>query len=374
MEVVVSAPDFHLDSACTTPYVSAPSSPKHHSGKPFDFFRHYTSAPASPTRASLLYAHFDAVASTRSPPPPPASSGVPFHWEEKPGTPKSCEAKEDGEFAFDGAYEFSFDFSGHLDKDDLPALTAADELFEEGKIRPLKLPPRLRLQASTDDGSSRASSPSSSRGLWSPRHRGRVEAQEECDPFAAAMVEATRERGREREKAPPPDSLPPSSFSRSRKGSRSLSPLRGVGRFFKSTMTPNSPSSDAPAAPLKNGNGSKKWRLKDLLLFRSASEGRATGNRSKDPLRKYTLLPSLNNRVEYSEKLDSKNSSFRSSTDGSGSIRTASSFSHQMHYSTNRPAAEEHRRKTALPYRQSFFGCLRFNPALLSITKGFARQ
>ncbi|XP_074558932.1 uncharacterized protein LOC141814876 [Curcuma longa] len=360
MEVAVPAPDIHFDSACSTPYVSAPSSPKHHAsgGNPFDLFRHYTSTPASPTRASVLYAHFDAIASANSP-PPLASSGIPFRWEEKLGTAK--EEEEDGELASDGAYEFSFDFSGHLDKDGLPALTAADELFEEGKIRPLKL------------GSSRVSSPASSRGLWSPwspRHRGRVVAQEERDPFAAAMVDATRGRGREKEKAPA-DSLPSLSFSRNRKGSRSLSPLRVEGGISFKTTIPDSPASTAPAeVPLKNRNGSKKWRLKDLLLFRSASEGRATGNRSKDPLSKYTLSPSApSNKVEFSAKLDSKNSSSRSST--GGSMRRAGAFSHEMHYAANRAAAEDQRKKTALPYRQSLFGCLRFNPALLSITKAF---
>ncbi|KAG6494588.1 uncharacterized protein LOC121991658 [Zingiber officinale] len=364
MEVAVPAADVHFDSACTTPYVSAPSSPKHHaSGDPFDLFRRYTSAPTSPTRASLIYAHFDAVASANST-PPLASSGIPFRWEEKPGTDKE---EEDGEFASDGGYEFSFDFSGHLDKDGLPALTAADELFEEGKIRPLKLPPRLHFPEGAGEGSSRVSSPASSKGLWSPRHRSRVVAREERH----SMVEATRERGREREKAPL-DPLPSFSFSRNRKGSRSLSPLRGEGGFsFKTTtMIPDSPASTAPAAvPLKSVNGSKKWRLKDLLLFRSASEGRATGNRSKDPLSKYTLSPSLSNKVDISAKLDSKNSSSRSST--GGSMRRVGAFSHEMHYAANRAAAEDQRKKTALPYRQSLFGCLRFNPALLSITKGF---
>ncbi|THU52197.1 hypothetical protein C4D60_Mb10t01460 [Musa balbisiana] len=371
MEVVVPVPDFHFDSACTSPYVSAPSSPKR-SGDPFNFFRHYTSAPTSPTRASAIYAHFNAISSTNSLSPPAAASGVPFDWEEKPGTPKSrgsSPAKDEQEDVLD----FAFDFSGHLDKQGLPVLTTADELFEEGKIRPLKPPPRLQYRV-TDDGSSVASSPRSpkQRDLWSPRHRGRGGRGEQIDPFTAAMVEATRDRGR----ATTPTS-PSFSSSRSRKGSRSLSPFRGGVSFFKTT--PNSPPATASTASLKSGGGggggggSKKWRLKDLLLFRSASEGRATGNRSKDPLRKYTLLPSSSSSIKKSVTEDPKNSSFRS-TDSSGSIRRGSGHfasSHQMHYAANRAATEELKKKTALPYRQSLFGCLRFNPAVLSISRGF---
>ncbi|CAL9761934.1 uncharacterized protein LOC103986720 [Musa acuminata AAA Group] len=291
MEVVAPVRDLHFASTYTSPSVSAPSSPKR-VGHHFDFFHHYTSAPTSPSRASAIYSHFNAMDPL---PPPPSAGGVPFDWEETPGTPKSrgSPAKDEKGDVFD----FAFDFG---DKEGLPMLTTADELFEEGKIRPLKPPPRLQYPAA-GDRSSVASSPRA-RGLWSPRHRGRSAGGEEFDPFTAAMVEATKDRRRERTPTPPPVSS-------------STSPTLKSG-----------------------GGGSKKWRLRDLLLFRSASEGRATGNRSKDPLRKYTLLSSTSSKKVVAE--DAKHSSFRST-------------------------------ETPLPYRQGLFGCLRFNPAVLSISKGF---
>ncbi|WOK94319.1 hypothetical protein Cni_G03021 [Canna indica] len=343
MEVAVAVHDFHFDSTCTSPYVSTPSSPTRLGGH-FDLFRHYTSAPTSPTRASSIYAHFDAFASGDPLPPPDAASGVPFDWEEKPGTPKSR-----GSPAKDDVFDFAFDSGGHCHKEGSPVLITADELFEEGMIRPLKPPPRLQCP-SMDDRSSLASSPRSPkpRGLWSPRNRGRSAGGDEFDPFAAALAEATRDRWRERKPTPP-----------SRKASRSLSPLRS---FFRTTpnSAPATATAASPATPKSSSGGSKKWRLRDLLLFRSASEGR-----------KYSLLSSSKKVVAE----DVKNSSFRSTDSSSGmSARRGSgrsSFSHEMHYAASRAASEELKKKTALPYQPGFFGCLRFNPAVLSLSRGF---
>lgn len=377
--------DFHFDSTSTTPYVSAPSSPKRF-GDPFDLYCHYTSAPTSPTRAAAIYAHFNTLSTNNSFRLSSASSPsvIPFDWEEKPGTPKArstTAAASDHDSA--DAFDFAFDFSGQLDKGGMPpALTTADELFEGGKIRPLKPPPRLQYPV-TDDRSSVASSPRSprspkARGVWSPLHRGKGRKEKEFDPFTAAMVEATRERGRER--AP----VSPSNFSssRSRKGSRSLSPLRGGGGFFQKSLNSTLPPAAASSTNGLKSGGSKKWRLRDLLLFRSASEGRATGNRSKDPLRKYTLLSTSNSSSSFplpvSNKKglvgeDPRDTSFRS-VDSSGSTRTGNRShvsAHEMHYTVNRAASEEMKKKTPLPYRQSLFSCLRFNPAVNSIARGF---
>ncbi|KAG1366604.1 hypothetical protein COCNU_13G003940 [Cocos nucifera] len=382
MEVLVPLQDFNFDSTSTTPYVSAPSSPKRF-GDPFDLHCHYTSAPSSPTRAAAIYAHFNTMStnnslrlSSSSP-----SSAIPFVWEEKPGTPKACSP-----VASTDPFDFAFDFSGQLDRAGMtPTLLTADELFEEGKIRPLKLPPRLQYPVMDDNRSSVASSPRSPRspkpkGLCSPHHRGRGRKGEEFDPFTAAMVEATRERGRER--APTAPSI---ASSRSRKGSRSLSPLRvGGGGFFQKCLNSPPPTTATCSTNTPKSGGTKKWRLRDLLLFRSASEGRATGTRSKDHLRKYTLLPtSTSNSSSFSLPLlkknglrggeDPRNSSFRS-VDSNGSTRRGSRSAvsaHEMHYAMNRAATEEMKKKTPLPYRQNLFSCLRFNPAVDRIARGF---
>lgn len=90
----------------------------------------------------------------------------------------------------------------------------------------------------------------------------------------------------------------------------------------------------------------KKWKLKNLLLFRSASEGHKE---------KYTLLK------KSSTNKDLKNWSFRSAdNDGGGSVGSRKMSAHEWHYTVNRSVAEEMKRKTYLPYKQGFFGCLGF--------------
>ncbi|KAJ0981519.1 hypothetical protein J5N97_009774 [Dioscorea zingiberensis] len=324
MEVMVPmapAKNFHADkSADSTPYVSAPSSPRG-----FDYLYHYTSAPASPTRITAIY------------------SSIPFQWGDKPDDPSYHDADHqmgNNNNNNNDDYDFEFNFSGQLQKGALPPeLTAADELFEEGKIRTLKQP---------------RSQPSQSR-------RG-----------SAGEDVLVRSRGRG----------PSANSSRA----RSLSPLRGGGIGVNgkdqgssrkdNTSSSSSSSSSSIVSFLRrsSGNGSKKWRLRDLLLFRSASEGRVTGRGSKDPLRKYTanIAPPLSSKPSSGGE-DSKSSSFRS-TDSGGSVRRGALSPHEMHYTANRAASEELRKKTPLPYRQGLFGCLRFNPAVTAISRGFNTQ
>ncbi|KAL5992692.1 hypothetical protein ACLOJK_013611 [Asimina triloba] len=330
MEIVIpaAAGDFHFDSTSSSPFISAPTSPK-------GFGDFYFSAPTSPSRAATIYAEFNS-----------SLSSIPFDWEEKPGTPKSTAPNNDDD-AFpvannedeDADDDFAFDFSGQLEK---PPLTAAEELFDGGKIRPLQPPPRLQSPASSPKSPKRIF-----RNAFSPK------AKKDFDPFAAALEETRKgsmpERGRER--------VPATNPSHSvRRASRSHSPFREPEPKLET------PSSSA----LKSGNSSKKWRLKDLLLFRSASEGSST---DKDPLRKYRLLPPMKGRE------DVKNVSFRSTDSGgsvSGSSRRGGRVSaHELHYTANRAVSDERRRKTFLPYKQGLLGCIGFNPTAQGIANGF---
>ncbi|KHN31057.1 hypothetical protein glysoja_020355 [Glycine soja] len=259
----------------------APSSPQFFaaSNKPNFFF---FSAPTSPTRAT-------------------SSS---FHEEEQ---------------------DFQFNFSGHLDR---PSLSAA-ELFDGGKIRPLKPPPLLQSPVT------------SPRSKLSPRNK-----KKDLDPFALAMKETLRSeektRGRERVSV---------SFS-GRKGSRSLSPLRisvVCDSEDKNVSSSTSNINNSKASFLSSIPFTRKWRFKDFLLFRSASEGRAT---DKDPLRrKYAVLSKNNEDV-------------RDSSSGSISKRHGPVSAHELHYTLNRAASEEMKKKTFLPYKQGLLGCLGFNPGM----------
>jgi hypothetical protein len=175
---------FRSDSAAASPYVTAPSSPRGRlvpsegaaaalfltappspspfgllppatptrltGADPFDLFQHFTSAPASPRRAAAIYAHVAEGSGSDDQEFQPrrrlyaatGGSSVPFDWEERPGTPKR--GLGGGVPAADvAAWDTGFEFGTRVGNA-APAetLTAADELFEKGKIRPLKPRPK----------------------------------------------------------------------------------------------------------------------------------------------------------------------------------------------------------------------------------------
>lgn len=125
-------------SPISTPFVSAPSSPGRHG--------FYFSAPTSPhwAHTSKFMASEGAV---RDYP-----SAIPLYWEDKPGTPRrSCESKSKGSGKDDAGsllMNSDFEFSARFAELDDPSMSptpmsSANELFCNGQIKPLKLPPRL---------------------------------------------------------------------------------------------------------------------------------------------------------------------------------------------------------------------------------------
>ncbi|XP_068638830.1 uncharacterized protein [Aristolochia californica] len=331
MEVIVpmAAADFNFDSTCSSPYMSVPSSPAR-------FGEFYFSAPTSPSRASAIYNEYKALSKGHS----SSSSAIPFDWEEKSGTPKKDAAQRDRNDE-EGEDDFAFDFSGQLDPS---YITAAEELFEQGKIRPLKPPPRLQAEELPSPKSPKLTR-RMFREAFSPRQK------KDSDPFAAAMEEARKgtetERGRER--------AGPSSQNSNRRAARSLSPYRVSDFGLEDTLQSGKTAAKPAPSSVAPKTGSKKWSIKDFLLFRSASEGRASGG--KDPLRKYSILGKT-------KADDVKNS-------GSGSMRRGRVSAHELHYTANRAVSEEMRRKTFLPYRQGLLGCLGFSPTVQGLAKGF---
>ncbi|KAF5740707.1 hypothetical protein HS088_TW11G00784 [Tripterygium wilfordii] len=343
MEVVIPARamDFDFNSARSSPCSSIPSTPKR--------FGNYSSlsAPTSPTRISEFYREFENFLIND-----PISGGVPFDWEEMPGTPKS--PKKNVVAAADD--DFAFDFSQDLEKTSL----SAEELFEGGVIRPLKPPPRLQLENRVYDSSKipllSPRSPRSPkeiiRNVFSPRRK------KVSDPFAAAAEmtrkQAENERGRDRVATSPKNS--------SRRGARSLSPYR-VSQFPLEEEERQQPRQQQQAVtkqsqvnsksiitPSSSKSSSRRWRLKDFLLFRSASEGRAS---DRDPLRKYSGLSR--------KQEDVKTSSFRTtdgSGSGSGSRRRGPVSAHELHYTKNKAATEDLKRRTFLPYKTGILGAL----------------
>ncbi|XP_077225053.1 uncharacterized protein LOC143858289 [Tasmannia lanceolata] len=302
MEVEIQ--DLGFSSTCSSPYISPTCSPKL-----FGMFS-YFSAPTSPTSSSLIYNKFNTLSIRNN--TTPSSSFIPFQWEEKYG--KTNMEHED--------YEFEFNF-GQLEKG---ALKAAEELFEKGKILPLKPPPRLQameLPANKPSSSSPKSPKSPKSGLF----RGVFSswAKREFDPFEVAMEETRkrmdRERGRDRE---PNSNL----SSSSRRSARSLSPYRVSNLGWEEhqqqqhNTKPISSNSKTRIFSFKGNN--KKWRLKDFLLFRSSSEGSSGSNRA----------------------------------------RKAPVSAHELHYTANRVVSEGQKKKTFLPYKQGLLGLLGFNPTV----------
>lgn len=275
-----SSMDFNFDSNCSSPYITAPSSPQR-------FGNFFFSAPTSPTRR-----HSSA------------------------STPNTTED------------EFEFDFSGQLQR---PSLSA-EELFLGGKIRPLKpLSPssnKRREKRVIEESSSLLSSPPSQRKL----------GRERASSFSISS--ATPLKGR--------------------RGSGiqvvSCDDTSSQGEKSNSSKTSESVSNSSFLSSISFGKGYRKWRLKDFLLFRSASEGRAS---DKDPFRKYAVLSKT------TAHEDVRNVSFRSAeSSGSVSRRRGPVSAHELHYTVNRAASVELKKKTLLPYKQGLLGCLGFNPGM----------
>ncbi|KAL1188712.1 hypothetical protein V5N11_020630 [Cardamine amara subsp. amara] len=305
IEVAVEAAastELNFDSTTSSPYITAPSSPTRFGNNNAFFF----SAPTSPS--------------------PSTSSNIPFDWDDQPRTPKKRSASD-----FDD--DFEFNFSGQLEK---TSFSAADELFDGGKIRPL--------------GTSLTPTVSS--------------------PRSKAVEIEDSDRGRDRSAR---------SFSShyDRKGSRSVSPLRvsdimvDEEEEVQSTKmvasnTSNQKSSVFLSAILFPGRAYKKWKLKDLLLFRSASDGRPVP--TKESLNRYDILTKR-------EVEEAKNSSIRSRESGDSSVSRSRRrhgvvvSAHEMHYTENRAVSEELKKKTFLPYKQGWLGCLGFNPTVHEIAR-----
>ncbi|XP_022772829.1 uncharacterized protein LOC111315409 [Durio zibethinus] len=365
MEVVIpTSPimDFDFNSARSSPRSSAPPTPRR-------FGECFFSAPTSPRRMSEFYREFDrfSMMNDRQSSIRSSSLVIPFDWEEKPDTPKSPRATINHDEERD---DFAFDFSEALEKTSL----SAEELFDGGKIKPLKPPPRLKI----DEFNQKSPLLSSPRSPRSPLSQAKAIIREAFSPrkkkdqdtFATAIETGRNhtEHGRGRERVQDFSSK----NSSSRRATRSLSTFR-VSEYpweeeeekqekHETTSSKQSSLNSEPSFSSTSSKGSsRKWRLKDFLLFRSASEGRAT---DKDPLRKYSS-------VFFKTPEDNKNSSTRS-TDSSGSTGSRRKVSaHELHYTTNKAVSENMKKKTFLPYKQGILGRLAFNPAVHALATGF---
>ncbi|XP_050222276.1 uncharacterized protein LOC126672368 [Mercurialis annua] len=171
--------------------LSAPSTPR----RLGDFS---LSDPSSPSRIVEFYRTFDEFEDSNS-------GGFVFNWEERSGSPRSPSPKGD---------EFAFDFRSELEETSL----SAEDLFDGGKIKPLKPPPRLQYEDRSPLLSPRsplAQGKKMFHEAFSPRKK-----KDYSDPFATAAENTRNQRGRDRS----PASL--TSTASRRRAARLLSPYR----------------------------------------------------------------------------------------------------------------------------------------------------
>ena len=329
MEVAAPTPamDFDFSGATNSPFLSAPSSPQR-------FGQYFLSAPTSPSRFSGFNPDFDYFSTLNG--DSSSTSSIPFGWVEKPGTPKSSNMATEDQNDDDS---FAFYVSHESEK----SSRSAEELFDSGKIKPLKSPASLEVEefkfpVSPNLSSKQPKSPKKMiRDAFSPKRNN------DSVHFAVAADRTQNEseqlrRGRDRT----PASVIPSSNS-GRRATRSQSPSHYAcdeGQNSKQQINKDESSSKS----------SKKWRLRDFLLFRSASEGRGT---SKDPLRKYSVL--------YKKPEEAKASSFRSSENSTTTLalrKKGPVSAHEFHYAMKRAESQDLKKKTFLPYKRGILGRL----------------
>ncbi|XP_022156495.1 uncharacterized protein LOC111023375 [Momordica charantia] len=345
-----------VDSACSTPYVSAPSSPGR--GPVSGFFY---SAPASPM-------HFAITSS---------SSALPL----------SSASMENHSSSFE--FDFSARFGSYGGSSSTASMTSADELFLDGKIRPMKLSTHLELPLAP------------------------LLDVEVGDEEGAGIVEFVRGRDlRLRDKL-------------QRRRTRSMSPLRnapiewtesesGDGINVECSVTEkeilegseviekveeiasnseaSTPSISASSSRSSSaGRNSKRWVFLKDFLYRSKSEGRSNNNfwsnisfanvkekksAANQSFGKQKFINPLAGRSSEAKKakgtVGAKKDGAGKPANGVGKRRVPPS-AHELHYTANRAHSEEMKKKTYLPYRQGLLGCLGFSSKGYGAVNGFAK-
>ncbi|GAB2219061.1 hypothetical protein Drorol1_Dr00006688 [Drosera rotundifolia] len=325
VDIPSPAVDFDFNGGSSSRCFGSPPSPR---GFGTQF---YFSAPTSPARAATIYRDAFGADSPRASP-----SGLP-------------EAEDD----------FSFSF---------PALATPDE----GNIPSAKIPTTMSSHGTHNVQKGREVVPLHT-PLIAPLSPKTAKSQRKM-PFWSSFLPKKRkdkperteqERGRERGYTLYSSASP-------RRSTRSLSPAR-VSRYpweeeqrqqqkmkqSGSNMKP--PASPATELPASSSKGSRRWRLKDFLLFRSASEGRTS---DKDPFKKYATA--------YRKQDDTRSSAHQAIANPPPSPRRTGKVSaHEMHYTFNKAVSEDLKKKTFLPYKQGILGRLAVNPTVHALANSF---
>lgn len=296
MEVMIQSSNMETfnfsNGTMSSPYLSPPSSPKR-------FGEFYLSAPSSPSRLSELYSQIDYLSIIDQTSSTNKNNNVAVDHDD-----------EGGGFAF---------FVNQDKSKNSPMTRSAEELFHGGKIKPFE------------------------------ETKVVVEPRKQQNNVGVGFGDERRGRDRERTKGTD------SSLNNSgRRVTRSHSPYRKSNYALdleeqNIQLQKQEPRITKEESKSSSSKGSRRWKLSDLLLFRSASEGRGS---NKDPLKKHFVgYKKSNNNVE-----EVKGSSFRSSE--SFSRKKGQVSAHEMHYAMKKAESQDMKKRTFLPYRQGILGRL----------------
>ncbi|XP_077218966.1 stress response NST1-like protein (DUF1645) [Tasmannia lanceolata] len=359
-----------IDSSCSTPYVSAPSSPGRGSNG------YFFSAPASPM-------HFILSSSSA-----PSSSSSTF--------------SSTSDHNISGSYEF--EFSARFSTAGSTAsgsMISADELFLNGKIRPMKLSSHLQR-------------PQNLAPLLDVE-----EEEEENKEFSVDRKEFVV-RGRD---------LRLRNRSMQRRA-RSMSPLRNETfqwqdeqdrenkepdldfedpdlKQIEPTSTETTPSVSASSSrSSSSGRNSKRWIFLKDFLYRSKSEGRGNSkekfwssisfspskekkpnsslpfstSKEKKPISSSSLSfsPSKQKKTEIPKpkKMQQVPAPAKKSAGKPANVigkRRVPPSPHELLYTANLAQSEEMKKRTFLPYRQGLLGCLGFSSKSYGAMNVFAK-
>ncbi|GMP40008.1 hypothetical protein CsSME_00010630 [Camellia sinensis var. sinensis] len=345
-----------IDSTCSTPYVSAPSSPGRGSGGGGGGGGFFYSAPASPM-------HFMMCTSSPNSTTPVSEASVPGSFE----------------------FEFSARF-GTVGSSSTGSMISADELFLNGQIRPMKLSshlqrpqvlaPLLDLEETEGDCEN---------------------VMDESDKLPRGRDVKWRDRSlRRRTRSMSP--LRSSSFQwhesddedhKSEKMQTSLGIEALESKQNEASSSETTPSMSASSSRSSSvSRSSKRWVFLKEFLYRSKSEGRNNGQKfwsaiSFSPVKdRKAATPSPVTESTFSSKSEGGNVKAKNKkaagggngkpSNGVGKRRVPAS-PHELHYKANRAQSEEMRKKTFLPYRQGLLGCLGFSSKSCGAMNGIAR-
>ncbi|WZZ18200.1 hypothetical protein YC2023_111289 [Brassica napus] len=358
-ETVDFSDDLGSGSACSTPFVSAPSSPGR-DPPPGYFF----SAPSSPIHFFLRSA---AAASEKSKSKLDSSS---------PG-------------------DFEFDFSSRLSSSSGPLggvpMTSAEELFSNGQIKPMKLSshlqrpqvlaPLLDLEEDEEEGEAEGR-----RGRdLKLRSRSVHRKARSLSPLRNAAFQWNEEE----EVVVVEESEVKECIRKLQEDYEDETKSSCNENVTSAETTPSCSASSSRSSSY--GRNSKKWIFIKDLLHRSKSEGR--GNGKEKFWSSISFSPSnfkdkkLKSEAENNAAVENKKQKQKQTTpaakktpaagkptNGIAKRRGSQPSAHELHYTTNRAQAEEMKKRTYLPYRHGLFGCLGFSSKGYSALNGLARS